>query len=256
MSDSKEKHLLEDISQHPARFSFSRDEILDGIHKVWPHITEYIRDLDVSRSAHEKELDIEKANNCQLRSKIHDLDETTQELEAHILSLQPKNPADDQSILVTSPTDIPASDVSPHPLVSPGDRNYSHKCSRKLFENPSFQNHVMVPEKRPDYWSLYMWNVLKEWHTNPMSVPNALRDDCDSYFLKEDIDVTAWISKVASDILHPAFMEQMKAVFGSRDNFDTAFSGFTMNLLKLDHEATMWITDSSTPASQVPGYQT
>ncbi|KIJ49879.1 hypothetical protein M422DRAFT_246247 [Sphaerobolus stellatus SS14] len=42
-------------------------------------------------------------------------------------------------------------------------------------------------------------------------------------------------------------MEQMKVVFGSRDNFDTAFSGFATNLLKLDHEATMWITDSSTP---------
>ncbi|KIJ42178.1 hypothetical protein M422DRAFT_254879 [Sphaerobolus stellatus SS14] len=79
-----------------------------------------------------------------------------------------------------------------------------------------------------------------------MSVPNALRDDCDSYFLEEDIDVAAWISKVASDISRPAFMEQMKAVFGSHDNFDTAFSGFTTNLLKPDHEATMWITDLST----------
>ncbi|KIJ33254.1 hypothetical protein M422DRAFT_264800 [Sphaerobolus stellatus SS14] len=80
-----------------------------------------------------------------------------------------------------------------------------------------------------------------------MSVPNALRDNRDSYFLEEDIDIAAWISKVASDISCPAFMEQMKAVFGSRDNFDTAFSGFTTNLLKPDHEATMWITDSSTP---------
>src|ERR1700709_2592168 len=41
------EHLLEDISEHPARFSFARDEILDGIHEAWPHITEYIRDLDV-----------------------------------------------------------------------------------------------------------------------------------------------------------------------------------------------------------------
>ncbi|KIJ25705.1 hypothetical protein M422DRAFT_273337 [Sphaerobolus stellatus SS14] len=241
------EHLLEDISQCPARFSFSRDEILDGIHEAWPHITEYIRDLDVSCSTLEKELDIEKADNRRLRSKIDDLGETIQELEAHILSLQPKTPADDQVIPVTSTTDISASDVSLHPLVSPGDRNYSHKCSRKLFENPSFQNCVMVPEQRPDYWSLYMWNVLKEWHTNPMSVPNALRDDSDSYFLKEDIDVAAWISKVAADISHPAFMDQMKAVFGSHVNFDTAFSGFNKNLLIADHEATMWITDASTP---------
>ncbi|KIJ49257.1 hypothetical protein M422DRAFT_247062 [Sphaerobolus stellatus SS14] len=232
---------------HPEGFSFTRDEILDGIHDAWPHITKYIRDLDVSRSTLEKELDIEKADNHRLCSQIDDLDETIQELEAHILSLQPKNPAGNQSIPLTSTTDIPASDVGPHSLVSPGDRNYSHKRSRKLFENPSFQNHVMVPEKRPDHWSLYMWNVLKEWHTNPMSVPNALRDDHNSYFLEEDIDITAWISKVASDISRPAFMEQMKAVFGSRDNFDTAFSGFAMNLLKPDHEATMWITDLSTP---------
>ncbi|KIJ56280.1 hypothetical protein M422DRAFT_239499 [Sphaerobolus stellatus SS14] len=218
-------HLLEDISQRPSRFSFSRDEILDGIHNVWPHITEYIHDLDVSRSTLEKELDIEKADNHWLHSKIDDLDETIQELEACILSLQPKNPVDDQSIPVASTTNIPASDVGLHPY---------------------FQNHVMVPEKRPDYWSLYMWNVLKEWHTNPMSIPNALRDDHDGYFLKEDIDVAAWVSKVALDISRPAFMEQMKAVFGSCDNFDTAFSGFTMNLLKPDHEAIMWITDSST----------
>ncbi|KIJ28596.1 hypothetical protein M422DRAFT_270099 [Sphaerobolus stellatus SS14] len=202
---------------------------------------------DVSRSTIEKELEIEKADNRQLRSQIDDLDETIQELEARILSLQLKNPAGDQSIPVASTTDIPASDVSPHPLVGPGDRNYSRKRSRKLFENPSFQNHVMVLEKRPDHWSLYMWNVLKEWHTNPMSVPNALRDNHDGYFLKEDIDVAAWISKVASDISRPAFMEQMKAVFGSRDNFDMAFSGFATNLLKPDHEATMWIMDSSTP---------
>ncbi|KIJ48127.1 hypothetical protein M422DRAFT_248307 [Sphaerobolus stellatus SS14] len=174
-----------------SRFSFSRDEILDGIHDVWPHITEYIHDLDLLCSTLEKELDIEKADNHWLRSQIDDLDETIQELEACILSLQPKNPADDQSIPVASTTDIPASDVSPHPLVSPGDRNHSRKCSRKLFENPSFQNHVMVPEKRPDYWSLYMWNVLKEWHTNLMSLPNAPRDDHDGYFLEEDIDVTA-----------------------------------------------------------------
>ncbi|KIJ37789.1 hypothetical protein M422DRAFT_259634 [Sphaerobolus stellatus SS14] len=168
-------------------------------------------------------------------------------LEAHLLSLQPKTPTGDQSITATSTTDISSSDVVPHPLVSPGDRNYSHKHSRKLFENPSFQNCVQVLKQQPVYWSLYMWNALQEWHTNPMSVPNALRDDHDSYFLEEDIDVAAWISKVAADISHSAFMDQMKAVFGSRDNFDMAFSGFDTNLLRADHEATMWITDSATP---------
>ncbi|KIJ52453.1 hypothetical protein M422DRAFT_243236 [Sphaerobolus stellatus SS14] len=197
------EHLLEDISERPARFSFARDEILDGIHDAWPHITEYIRDLDPTTG--------------------------------------------DQSITAASTTDISSSDVSPHPLSSPGDRTYSRKCSRKLFENPSFQNRVMVPEKRPDYWSLYMWNAVKEWHTNPMSVPNALRDDNEGYFLEEDIDVAVWISKVSADIPCSTFMEQMKVVFGSRDSFDTAFSGFDKNLLGADHQATMWITDSATP---------
>ncbi|KIJ52001.1 hypothetical protein M422DRAFT_243576 [Sphaerobolus stellatus SS14] len=80
-----------------------------------------------------------------------------------------------------------------------------------------------------------------------MSVPNALRDDNEGYFLEEDIDVAAWISKVWADIPHSAFMEQMKVVFGSRDSFDTAFSGFDKNLLGADHQAQMWITDSATP---------
>ena len=64
------EHLLEDISQRPARFSFSRDEILDGIHEAWPHITEYIHDLDVSRATLEKELDLEKTDNRRLRSEM------------------------------------------------------------------------------------------------------------------------------------------------------------------------------------------
>ncbi|KIJ38664.1 hypothetical protein M422DRAFT_258539 [Sphaerobolus stellatus SS14] len=205
------------------------------------------REKQAQRDEKHVKLDIEKADNRQLRSELDDLDEKIQELEVRILSLQPKTPAGDPALAAASTTDISSSDVSPHPLSSPGDRTYSRKSSRKLYENPSFQNRVMVPDQRPDYWSLYMWNALKEWHTNPMSVPNALRDDRDGYFLEEDIDVAAWISKVASDISCPAFMEQMKAVFGSRDNFDTAFSGFATNLLKPDHEATMWITDSSTP---------
>ena len=91
-----------------------------------------------------------------------------------------------------------------------------------------------------------MWNALKDWHTNPMSVPNAIRDDSDGYFLEEDIDIAAWISKISSDITRPTFMYQMKVVFGSRIYFDTAFSGFDSNLLRADHETTMWLTDSST----------
>ncbi|KIJ42047.1 hypothetical protein M422DRAFT_254738 [Sphaerobolus stellatus SS14] len=213
------EHLLEDIEQCPAKFSFSKNEIMDGLHEAWPHISEYITALDAEQITLEKELKEEKADNCQLQSDMDDLDEKIQELEAQLLSLQPKTPTD----------------VGPHPL------------SQKLFEDPSFQNRVPVLEQQPDYWSLYMWNILKDWHTNPMSVPNALRDNHDGYFLEEDIDVAAWISKVAADILQSAFMAQMKAVFGSRDNFDTAFGEFDKNLLRADHRATMWITDLSTP---------
>ncbi|KIJ29966.1 hypothetical protein M422DRAFT_268532 [Sphaerobolus stellatus SS14] len=79
-----------------------------------------------------------------------------------------------------------------------------------------------------------------------MSVPNAIRDNSDSYFLEEDIDIATWISKISSDITCPTFMYQMKVVFGSRINFDTVFSGFDSDLLRADHEATMWSTDSST----------
>ncbi|KIJ24576.1 hypothetical protein M422DRAFT_274595 [Sphaerobolus stellatus SS14] len=156
-------------------------------------------------------------------------------------------PTGDRSMTAASTTDIALPDVGTQSLVSPGDRTSSRKRSRKLFENPSFQNRVRVPDQRPSYWSLYMWNALKEWHTNPMSIPNALRDDQDGYFLEEDIDIAAWISKVTADISRSAFMDQMKAVFGSHVNFDTAFSGFNKNLLIAAHEANMWITDASTP---------
>ncbi|KIJ39999.1 hypothetical protein M422DRAFT_257059 [Sphaerobolus stellatus SS14] len=226
------EHLLEDISECPARFSFTRDEILDGIHEAWPHITEYIHDLDVSHSTLEKELDLEKTDNRRLRSELDTLDERIQELEAQLESLQPKPHTGDQSIMAASTTDISSSDVGTHPLSSPADRTYSHKHSRKLFENPSFQN--------------------REWHTNPMSVPNALRDDSEGYFLEEDIDVAVWISKVSADISRPAFMEQMKVVFGSRDSFDTAFSGFNRNLLGADHDAKISTKSQDTKPEKLP----
>ncbi|KIJ30828.1 hypothetical protein M422DRAFT_267535 [Sphaerobolus stellatus SS14] len=57
-----------------------------------------------------------------------------------------------------------------------------------------------------------------------MSIPNTIRDDSEGYFLEEDVDVAAWISKATVDI-----------------------SGFDKNLLQADHEATMWITDPATP---------
>ncbi|KIJ33404.1 hypothetical protein M422DRAFT_264670 [Sphaerobolus stellatus SS14] len=97
---------------------------------------------------------------------------------------------------------------------------------------------------------ILMWNTLKDWHNNPMSAPSAIKDDSEGYFLEEDVDVAAWISKVSSDISHPTFMNQMKVLFGSRLNFETTFSGFPSNLLRPNHQASMWITNCSTPFQQ------
>ncbi|KIJ42204.1 hypothetical protein M422DRAFT_254594 [Sphaerobolus stellatus SS14] len=160
---------------------------------------------------------------------MDDLQEKIQTLEAQVQSLQSKNSTGVQTAVATVMTDISSSDVGMHPLSN------------------GFLNYVRVPETRPAYWSLYMWNTLKEWYTNPMSIPNALRDDNDSFFLEEDIDVAAWLNKISADIHRPAFNSQMKVVFGSRDKFDMAFSGFSSNLLHADHEFSMWITDSSMP---------
>ncbi|KIJ31338.1 hypothetical protein M422DRAFT_267011 [Sphaerobolus stellatus SS14] len=63
-----------------------------------------------------------------------------------------------------------------------------------------------------------------------MSVPNAIRDDQDGYFLKEDVDVVAWLNKISANLPHQPFMNHMKAVVGSHINFETTFSGFDSNL--------------------------
>ncbi|KIJ56281.1 hypothetical protein M422DRAFT_239500 [Sphaerobolus stellatus SS14] len=158
------EHLLADIDQHPAKFSFPRDEILDQIHEAWPHVSGYITKTSDECDTLEKEIFQERSDNCCLCDEVDDLQERIQELETQLASLQ-----------TTSPQ------VLKHGLT-----------------------------RRPDYWSLHMWNTLKDWHTNPMSVPNAIRDNSEGYFLEEDVDVVAWISKVSSDISRPTFMNQMK----------------------------------------------
>ncbi|KIJ30493.1 hypothetical protein M422DRAFT_267914 [Sphaerobolus stellatus SS14] len=80
-----------------------------------------------------------------------------------------------------------------------------------------------------------------------MSVPNAIRDNADGYFLEEDIDVATWLNKIIADNSRPAFMSRMKAVFGSSLAFKTIFSGFDSNSLKPDFQQLRWITDTSTP---------
>ncbi|KIJ55727.1 hypothetical protein M422DRAFT_240346 [Sphaerobolus stellatus SS14] len=221
------EHLLADISERPSKYSFEKEEILNNLHEAWPHI--------------------KKADTHQLRSELSDLQEKIQLLEAQVQSLQSNLSTGDQNTVATMTTDISSSDVDMHPLASPSDGKYSRKHSHKAYESNGFLNYMQVHDTRPTHWSLYMWNTLKEWYVNPMSIPNALRDDRDGYFFEEDVDVMAWMNKISADIYRPAFNIQMKAVFGSRDKFDTAFSGLSLSLLRADHESSMWITDLSTP---------
>ncbi|KIJ44664.1 hypothetical protein M422DRAFT_251957 [Sphaerobolus stellatus SS14] len=173
------EHLLADMEHCLSKFSFSRDETLGRLQEAWPKLGQYITDIGDERDAAEKELADEKLNNYRLEEEI-------KALETQITSLQTNSQVGDQSITVTSPTNTYSSEVGPHPLASPETRTYSY------------------------YWSLHLWNSLKDWHTNPMSIPNAIRDDSDGYFLEEDVDIVAWISKVSLDISHPSFMHQMK----------------------------------------------
>ncbi|KIJ40146.1 hypothetical protein M422DRAFT_256975 [Sphaerobolus stellatus SS14] len=211
--------------------SFNKEEILRGLHEAWPHISAYIFDLNEEWAALEKELYQETADNCQLQDEKEDLQERIHELEAQLESLQP------------SPNLI----SSVHPLTSLVMASYLHKRSHKLDENEDFRNRILKYDAQPDHWSLHMWQALVGWHKNLMSVPNALQEDAAGYFLKENVDVAAWLNKVSSNLPRQAIMNCMKAVFGSCINFETAFSGFDLNLLRPVFQQTRWITDSSMP---------
>ncbi|KIJ40537.1 hypothetical protein M422DRAFT_256512 [Sphaerobolus stellatus SS14] len=189
----------------------------------------------------------EKANSCRLQDDMDDLKEKIQELETQLLSLQISNTVSEHSMMLTSPTDYNPAVSSAHLLASPAKVTYSCKPSRKLGKNADFRNHVLKPEVRPDHWSLHMWQALLGWHKNPMSVPNAIRDDPNGYFLKEDIDVAAWLNKIITDNSHLAFMHRMKTVFSSHLTFETIFSEFNSNSLRPAFQQMHWITDSSMP---------
>ncbi|KIJ25906.1 hypothetical protein M422DRAFT_273094, partial [Sphaerobolus stellatus SS14] len=216
------EHLLEDIDRCPSMYVFTRDEILSGIHETWPHIREYIQQLDEARATFERELYDETAANRQLQDENEDLHAQIITLETRIESLQP--PSLSERLRAPTPT-----------TESPTD------------ENEDFLNKVRKYDSRPEHWSLYMWTALIGWHKNPMSVPNALREDNDGYFLEQDIDVAAWLTKVIGELPCQAIMLRMKGVFGSRTNFETACYGFDLNLFCAEMHRSRWLTDAALP---------
>ncbi|KIJ43266.1 hypothetical protein M422DRAFT_253469 [Sphaerobolus stellatus SS14] len=153
---------------------------------MWPKLGQYINNIGDERDAAEKELTEEKSTNYRLQEEIDDLLNKIKVMETQITSLQTTQHSSDRSMTVTSPTDTYSSDDS------------------------SFRNHVLIYDKQPNHWLLHMWKMLKDWHTNPMSVLNAIRDNNEGYILEEDIDVAAWISKISAGIPRITFMNQMK----------------------------------------------
>ncbi|KIJ51571.1 hypothetical protein M422DRAFT_244734 [Sphaerobolus stellatus SS14] len=223
------EHLLKDMEQSPSKFSFTRDETLDHLQEAWPKLRQYITNLGDEHNAFEKELAEEKSNNDRLQEEIDDLLDKVKLMETQIVSLQPLQQSSDQSMMVISPTDTYSSDVGPHPLASPEKWTYSRKRTpTKSLVTPHVE---------------YLGGLVYQ----PYERPNAVRDDYEGYFLKEELDITAWLSKTVSDIPRTVFMDRMKTVFGSCINFDTVYSEFDTNSLILHSQTTRWITDSSTP---------
>ncbi|KIJ39459.1 hypothetical protein M422DRAFT_257780 [Sphaerobolus stellatus SS14] len=133
------EHLLEDIKRCPSTFAFTKDEILDGLNEVWPHIGEYIQNLDVSRATFEKELYEETADNHWLRDENEDLRAQILILETQIESLQ--TPVFSECISMPPPTTESPVGSNP-PLTSPVKVQYSRKRARKLDENEDSRNKV------------------------------------------------------------------------------------------------------------------
>ncbi|KIJ41545.1 hypothetical protein M422DRAFT_255455 [Sphaerobolus stellatus SS14] len=139
----------------------------------------------------------------------------------------PTHPLSERIIAPTPTTEPPTGSQA---LTTPVKVLYSRKRAHKLDENEDFLNKVRKYNSRPEHWSLYMWTALVGWHQNPMSVPNALREDNNGYFLEQDVDIAAWLTKVIGELPRQAIMLRMKGIFGSCTNFETACYGFDLNL--------------------------
>ncbi|KIJ32735.1 hypothetical protein M422DRAFT_265360 [Sphaerobolus stellatus SS14] len=237
------EHLLEDIEKCPSMYVFTKDEILSGLNEAWPHIWEYIQQLDESCATFERELYEETAVNRQLHDENEDLRAQIIKLETCIESLQPTS-LSEHIISPTPTTELPTGSQA---LTTPVKVSYSRKRARKLDENEDFLNKARKYDSRPDHWSLYMWTALVGWHQNPMSVPNVLREDNEGYFLEQDVDIAAWLTKVIGELPRQAVMLRMKGIFGSRTNFETACYGFNPNLFCTEMHRSRWLTDASLP---------
>ncbi|KIJ46045.1 hypothetical protein M422DRAFT_250475 [Sphaerobolus stellatus SS14] len=169
--------------------NITRDEVLSGINEAWPHIGEYIQQMDESRATFERELYEETANNRQLHDENEDLCAQIIKLETRIESLQP-TPLSERIIAPTPTTESPTGSQA---LTTPVKVSYSRKRARKLDENEDFLN------------------------KDPMSVPNVLREDNDGYFLEQDVDITAWLTKViAVPILRRLVTDSTRICFALR----------------------------------------
>ncbi|KIJ56007.1 hypothetical protein M422DRAFT_239188 [Sphaerobolus stellatus SS14] len=207
------------------------------------HKENHVEQMDESCATFERELYEETAVNHGLHNENEDLRTQIIKLETHIESLQPTS----LSECIIAPTPTTESPTGSQALTTPVKASYSTKCAHKLDENEDFLNKVRKYDSRPDHWSLYMWTALVGWHQNPMSVPNVLREDSKGYFLEQDVDVTAWLTKVIGELPRQAIMLHMKGIFGSCTNFETACYGFNLNLFGTEMHRSRWLTNASLP---------
>ncbi|KIJ35850.1 hypothetical protein M422DRAFT_261801 [Sphaerobolus stellatus SS14] len=205
-------------------YVFTRDEILSGINEAWPHISEYIQQMDESCTTFERELYEETAYKHRLHDENEDLRAQIIKLETRIESLQPTSLSEH----ILAPTPTTESPTGSPALTTPVKASYSQKRSCKLDKNKDFRNKVRKYNSRPDHWSLYM-------------------EDSDGYFLEQDVDVAAWLTKVIGELPRQAVMLRMKDVFGSCTNFDMACIGFDPNLFRVEMHRSQWLMDASLP---------